>query len=182
LDFLKKSLKLVREGNKKGIPAPLILTLDDIQSSSDVFPIDFLDMKLRHKTIFGKDYLLDVDVAHIHLRLQCEQELKGKLIRLREVYLEVGLNEKRIQNLIYESYKSLIPVLRTMILLKGADIPENVDVLEVVSELYAVDVSLCRQIDSLQATKQALEDFFASYIALVANLAHIMDTFKVDES
>ena len=40
----------------------------------------------------GRDILKDLKIDLKNLRFQCEQELKGKLLNLRQAYLEAGAN------------------------------------------------------------------------------------------
>jgi len=77
---LIKAVKLVK---KFGTINPLFLTEDYIASSTDVFPIEFLDMQENYSLLFGKDVLKSINIDISNLRFQCEQELKSKLINLK---------------------------------------------------------------------------------------------------
>ena len=116
---LQKSLKVIARGIPKKIAAPLVLTREDIQSSADIFPIEFLEMKENHVLIYGEDVLSALDIPQKYLRLFCEQQIKGKLIRIRQAYLEVGLNHQGMEALLKDSLTALIPVFRTLLRLKG---------------------------------------------------------------
>ena len=56
---------------KKRIRVPLIMTEDDIRCSLDVFPIEFLDIRLHHATVFGPDLFTGLAIDRAQLRLQC---------------------------------------------------------------------------------------------------------------
>ena len=120
---LKNSLKAVSRGIPKKIAAPLFLTRGHIETSLDVFPIEFLDMKENHVLLYGTDILSSLKIKGEHIRLFCEQQIKGKLIRIRQAYLEVGLKKKGMEALLKESLNSLIPVFRNLIRLKGNQPP-----------------------------------------------------------
>ena len=122
-DVLKKSLKLVNQGIKKKIMAPLFLSDDYMQASCDVFPIEFLDFKENHVLVYGEDLLASLTIDSKNLQLQCEEQIKGKLIRLQQAYLEVGLSRKGIEALLKESLKALLPVFRNLLRLKGKPAP-----------------------------------------------------------
>lgn len=47
---------------RQGNPAPLVFTLDELRESADVFAIELLDMKEKHRMLFGPDFLPDFDV------------------------------------------------------------------------------------------------------------------------
>jgi len=116
---LKKSLKLISSGIQKKISAPLFLTKNYIETSLDVFPIEFLDMKENHLLLYGEDILSSLTIEAQHLRLFCEGQIKGKMIRIRQAFLEVGMKNKGIELLLKESLYSLIPVFRSLLRLKG---------------------------------------------------------------
>ena len=116
---LTDSLKTVSKGISKKIAAPLFLTKEHIETSLDVFPIEFLDMKENHILLYGTDFLSPLKIKEEHIRLFCDQQIKGKLIRIRQAYLEVGLKKKGMEALLKESLHSLIPVFRNLIRLKG---------------------------------------------------------------
>ncbi|MBU1888378.1 MAG: hypothetical protein KKB46_04200, partial [Candidatus Omnitrophica bacterium] len=44
-EMLRSSLRLVDQGIRKKITAPLLLSLEHIETSKDVFPIEFLEIK-----------------------------------------------------------------------------------------------------------------------------------------
>ena len=49
---LKKSLKLVSQGRRKGI-VPLLLTSQHMKSSTDTFPFEFLELKENYIVLYG---------------------------------------------------------------------------------------------------------------------------------
>ena len=120
---LTNSLKTVSKSIPKKIAAPLFLTREHIETSLDVFPIEFLDMKENHILMYGTDLLSDLKIKEEHIRLFCEQQIKGKLIRIRQAYLEVGLKKKGMEALLKESLNSLIPIFRNLLRLKGKKPP-----------------------------------------------------------
>ena len=121
---LRTCLKLIKKGRKKGITAPLFFTAEHIRTSADAFPIEFLEMKEKHIHIYGSDPFSDLIIDPKNLRLQCEQQIKGQLIRLRQSYLEVGLQKRQILGLLITSFTGLLPVLRNTIrLMEPSTIP-----------------------------------------------------------
>ncbi|MGA1844387.1 MAG: hypothetical protein ACMUIS_07475 [bacterium] len=115
LEDLQTLLHLMKRARKKGIAAPLLLTPEHIATSTDAFPIEFLDMKEKHVNLYGTDPFIDLDIDLKNLRLQCEQQIKGKLIRLRQSYMELGLKKRPLAALLTASLTSLLPVLRNTI-------------------------------------------------------------------
>lgn len=178
---LKSSLKLVNEGIPKKINAPLFLSLAHIESSKDVFPVEFLEIKENHVLLYGKDLFTGIDIDQKHIRLICEREIKGKLIRLRQAYLEVGLKKKGIEALMKESMYSLIPVFRALIRIKGQKPPVDKEkILADLGDCYGLDKDIFIAIlrDKMNDEKiagQDVEIFFEKYISEIKKLAITVD-------
>lgn len=120
---LKDSLKIVNYGISKRISAPLFLSLSHIESAKDAFPVEFLEIKENHILLYGNDIFTGIEIDEGNLKLFCKREIKGKLIRLRQAYLEIGLKRKGIEALMKESLNSLIPVFRAMLGFKIQKVP-----------------------------------------------------------
>ena len=79
---------------KKKHHAPLVLTGEELQRSTDVFSIELLDMQQRHRLLYGDDLLSGLHIPlHLH-RAQLEYELREKLILLRGRLLAAPNNKE----------------------------------------------------------------------------------------
>ena len=67
-------------------------------------------MKQYHQVVFGEDVLSSIEIQPEHLRLQCERELRGKLIHLRQEYLNTGGKSRRIKNLLRFSLPAFVSI------------------------------------------------------------------------
>ena len=65
-------------------PAPLLLSVEEVRTSTDCFPIEFHDMKERHRILYGEDVIAGLDIDDTFYRAQVEYELRSKLLRLRQ--------------------------------------------------------------------------------------------------
>lgn len=72
---------------KKGHPMPFIFDELTFAQSTDIFPIDYLNMRDYHEIVWGADVLKDIQIDQRFLRLQCESEMQGKLIHLKSQYV-----------------------------------------------------------------------------------------------
>ena len=183
---LKKSLKLVSSGISKRIAAPLMLTVRHMQTSTDVFPAEFLEMKDNYRLLYGQDLLKDLPIDESNIRLQCEQQLKGKLIRIREAYLEIGLRKKGIDALLKESLNSLFPIFRGLLRLKTAQMPSTAkeEIINSLGKNFGIDPAVFLAIlrDKKADNKigsQDVEPFFEKYIREIGKLAIAADELKV---
>jgi len=100
LKFLEVLAPLGKKYGKRKVAAPLIMTPEYINSSLDVFPVEFLNFKLIHATIFGEDILEGLALDRMDLRHQCERELKTKLIWLRQGYISSQGDRKMLKRVL----------------------------------------------------------------------------------
>ena len=178
---LKKSLHLVNKGIRNKITAPLFLTKDHIQTSSDTFPIEFLEMKEDNILLYGEDVLGSLVIESSHIRFICEQQLKGKLIRIRQAYLEIGLRKKGMEALVKESFESLFPIFRGLLRLKNlTPAVDRYECIKQLSDSYEVNSDLF--ISLLDDTKndekiagESIEDFLKKYILEIEKLSMVAD-------
>ena len=178
---LGKALKYVKGWRKNRIN-PLFLDPRYIGSSLDAFPIEFLEMKERHRLLWGEDLLEDLDVPQENLRLQCEQELKGKWLKLRQAYLETGGNPKRVRKLMTTSLRPFGVVLSALLRLKGFEVPpgEFLEVVAQVEEALDLELSAFREVYQLKqgfrsSDRAELNALFARYLTEVRLLAQAAD-------
>jgi hypothetical protein len=184
---LKGSLKVISSGRKKRILAPLFLTEEYIISSSDAFPIEFLDIKENHVNLYGEDIFQRLQISQMNLRLQCEQEIKGKLIRLRQSYLETGLRKKHLEDLLSQSLNSLMPTFRCIMHLKGYLLSQPMSREEIISTL-ANDFQLREETlmavlnikrGKLRLDKSELEVVLSNFLNTLQKLAQSIDQLSI---
>jgi len=112
---LKSSLSAINSGIPKRITAPLFLSLSHIETSKDTFPIEFIEIKENNILVYGEDVFSGLNIDEANLKLFCKREIEGKLIRIRQAYLEIGLKRKGLEALMKESMYSLLPVFRALL-------------------------------------------------------------------
>ena len=184
LKFLELMAPLGKKYGKKSIAAPLIMTPEYIKNSLDAFPLEFLNIKLLHKTIFGEDLFQDLEINLSDLRLQCERELKVKLIGLRQGYISSSGDSKMLTNMFIDSFSGYIPLFRGIILVLGKKPPvRNDDVLTILEEISSLDTGVFKTIlkQKKQKTKLAMEQLntiFEDYYAAIEKLGDIIDDAK----
>ncbi len=123
LKFISFLAPLGKKYGKKRIAAPLVMTPEYIRRSLDVFPIEFLDFKLIHQTIYGSDILLDLQIDMPHLRLQCEREIKTKLINVRQGYISSLGKKEHLDMVLVRSITGSMAFFRAIITLLGKEPP-----------------------------------------------------------
>jgi predicted nucleotidyltransferase len=120
-DLLRKASGRVREWHRAGFATPLFMDSDFLRGALDVFPIEFLDMRERHRMLFGPDLLAELQIPDGSLRRHCEQELRGKLLKLRQTYVEAGQNPKELGSVLMLAVASIVVLARTLLRLAQQD-------------------------------------------------------------
>ncbi|MDP8214154.1 MAG: hypothetical protein RAO92_03355 [Candidatus Euphemobacter frigidus] len=143
LPDLQKCLKLVHKGMREGISAPLFLTRRYIETSADVFPVEFLEIQDNNVVLYGEDLLSGITIDLKNLRHQCEEQIKGKLVRIRQAYLEVGLKGAGVEALLKRSLSSLMPVFKNILRLRGESPPgKKEEILKKLAGVFDIEEDL----------------------------------------
>jgi predicted nucleotidyltransferase len=173
---------LVTKWRKRRVSTPLFLTKVYIESSLDTFPIEFLNMQQNYTLIFGEDVLAGLAFKKHFIRMQCERELKGKLLLLRERYVETGGKAPVLKELISASVPTFIFVFRGLLYLLDKEIPatkqETVTMLarelNLDDELFLALLQVRAGV--LKPSGQEIGDIFKRYLNQIRTLALLMDT------
>jgi len=181
INRLQQSFKTVEKWYKRKVSTPLLLTKSYISSSLDSFPIEFLNMQNNYQMVFGDDVLQELVFDKHHLRLQCEKELKGKLLQLRQVFLESGGKKKNLTFIIGRSLTAFISIFRALLYLKDKTVPSELrSIISLVSQEFGVDeqtfVNLLQIKEGTgKLSSGALSSLFESYIREARKLAYAVD-------
>lgn len=125
IEHLERAVPLVKKWRKKNVAVPLFLTEPYVKTSLDVFPIEYLNFQRGYRLVFGKDVLKDLAFDAEFIRLQCEREIKGKLLLLREAFLETSGKGRALKDVIRNSLPGMVAVFEALLYLKGKDIPKE---------------------------------------------------------
>src|SRR6516162_5008860 len=110
---------------RKGHPAPLIFSLEELQRASDVFAIEFLDIKARHRILWGQDVFTALEVPTGLHRVEVERELRTDLLKLRQHYLTTPGDNKAVLRLMTESVSSFASLFRHALIALGETTAEQ---------------------------------------------------------
>lgn len=146
LDNLNKVSSLINKRRFQKIN-PLFFSRNYLNNSTDVFPIEFLDMKENYQVLYGQDVLDNLYIDTRNLRFQCEQELKAKLINIKTLYLRNKNHKIAVTNLLFKSFNSVLHILRNLIRLKNkTPAYSKPDVLKQLSEEFQFDITTFNKI------------------------------------
>ena len=185
LKFITFLAPLGKKYGRKKIAAPLVMTPLYIQDSLDAFPIEFLDFKLVHKTIYGEDLLANVRIEIPTLRLQCEREIKTKLIGLRQGYISSLGRKENLAVLLVRSITGSMSLFRTIITLLGKEPPiPRATVVKFFGAATGVETESFERLLMLKAgtikpSEQELRALFERYYNALESIGKIIDDLHV---
>jgi predicted nucleotidyltransferase len=125
IERLDQAFSSVKKWLKRKVAIPLFLTEGYVATSLDTFPIEYLNFQRNHTLVFGKDILKDLSFDPDFIRLQCEREIKGKLLILREAFLETAGKGRALRQVIGKSIPAFIALFEALLRLKGKDVPQE---------------------------------------------------------
>jgi len=184
---LAAASSVARAWREFGNPPPMTMTVDEWRRSADVFPMEYSDILQRNRVLHGEPPFEGIAISREHLRLQLEQQVMGKLLRLRQGALLAGTDGKRQLELICDSLSTIMVLFRAVLRLKGEQPPaEHAAVAERVAALAGFDASpfvgTVRHVRG--AKKIAPIDAGATltlYLTGVERLDAFLDTFTTQE-
>jgi predicted nucleotidyltransferase len=162
-------------------PLPLFMTRDELDRSTDVFAIEFLDIKQQYRVLLGDDVLQHLQIPMGMHRVQVEYELREKLLLLRQRALLTRGREREIKSLLLESLPSFLTLFRHALIAVGETPPANRrDAVQQFARrvgfdpgpIYQVLESRERASDSGKIDFQTL---FASYLQVIEQVAAAVD-------
>jgi predicted nucleotidyltransferase len=116
---LLKVEPVVKWWREQGRPPALLLTAEEVRTSTDCFAIEFHDMKKYRRVLYGADLLEDLTVDNSFYRAQVEHELRSKQIRLRQKAAELLSKPDRLIQMLIDSVSTFCVLGRHALLLSG---------------------------------------------------------------
>jgi len=184
LKFITFLAPLGKKYGKKRIAAPLVMTPEYISQSLDAFPVEFLDFKLIHKTVYGKDIFSNLDITRTNLRLQAERELKIKLMGLRQGYLSSLGKKEHLAAILVRSITGSMALFRAIIVLLGSEPPvARRDVLRTFGDAAKTNTGIFERLLQLKAkqfkpSEQESYDLFERYYHTLDAIGKIVNELR----
>lgn len=162
-----------------GNPSPLLLSEEEVRTSTDCFPIEFHDMQEQRRVLFGKDVIATLEIDKAFYRAQIEHELRAKLLRLRQKAASVLADRAALLRLMIDSASNFLVLSRHALLVSG--LPPGSSKREVAHALAGIGVDAAPFHELLDVREQKKkpaavepETLFASYLKQIeAVIAHV---------
>lgn len=181
LRFISFLAPLGKKYGGKRIAAPLVMTPEYIMSSLDAFPVEFLDFKLIHKTVYGGDILRGLELDGKNLRLQCEREVKTKLIQARQGYIASLGKKDLLGAALVRSITGSMAFFRAVIVLLGKEPPvPRSEVITALGAATGIDTGIFQTLLALKAglikpKEHELHTLFERYYQALESTGKIID-------
>jgi len=189
---LARSAPVMRWWMEAGYPRASYFTESELKNALDVFPIDFTQMRRAYRVLYGRDVLVDAEISREHIRLLVEYELRGKLVRLRGLYLATAGDAERTLRLMIDSVVSFVQFLRPVLELHGQPAPlGRRETVHQIGERLLIDMSPFERILRLRQERRDLpeqrslalldvevEDLFSSYLDCLEDVIDAVDKIK----
>jgi predicted nucleotidyltransferase len=168
---------------EQGNPSPLLLSEEELRTSTDCFPIEFRDMQERRRVLFGPDLIQNLVIEETFYRAQVEMELRAKLLRLRQKAAEVLTDKPALLRLMIDSAPNFLVLARHALLL--SEQPSGWTKREIVRHLPDIgvdgtpfDTLLDLRDQSKLAKDVDPETLFAAYLGSIQALVQHVDRIE----
>ena len=175
---------IFRWWREQGHPAPLLMSAEEVRTSTDCFPIEFHDLRERHRVLYGEDVAAALEVEECFYRAEVEHELRAKLLRLRQKAAGVLADKELLRGLLVDSVSTFCVLIRHALRLAGYPAPfEKREVIREVRERFSIDVApLERLLDLRQGKIKPREldpgSVFAAYLRSVEAVIAAVDRLE----
>lgn len=181
VDGLARIHEAARGWMKKGHPAPLVFTLEELQRSADIYAVELLEIKSNRRVLLGED-VFDTFETPLHLyRQQIERELRHSLIRLRQGYVLAAGNHKAVLALMVKSFSTFGLLFRHALIALGEEAPAaKQDAIEQLAALLGFSTTSFRELASVRKGRRRGKELdarliFRDYLESITRAVDMVD-------
>ena len=177
---------MIRDGLKNHIIAPLCLSVETLFRSTDTFPLELIEIQDKNLQIHGSENRVrELVIPRERVRVKVEEQIKGKLIRLCQFYMEHAGPEKRLFEVMMETQRALFPVFRNFLRFVGVEPPplHKQDILNELEKRTQSDLRPCRRVWDHMRGLAAIpageaEKTLGEYMDVLLHLAQTIDRLE----
>lgn len=158
---------------------PLVMTVDEMRESADVFAIELLDIKRAHRTLFGEDVVAGIDVPMNLHRVEVEHELRTTLLRLRHHLLLASENHEELRAVLAKSVTSVVTLFRHALLAVDKEPShDKAQALQQAADTFGFKAAPLLTILELRKHEQNPDDvhgLYHAYMSAIQTVAHELE-------
>jgi hypothetical protein len=183
-DELRAAEPIFRWWSEMRNPAPLLMGVDEVPASTDCFPIEFHDIKARHRILFGADIVSSLSIDYRFHRAQVEHELRAKLLRLRQKAGSVLSDNQLLLRLMVDSVSTFATLFRHALLLAGFEAKwHKREVFEEAAAHFAIDPAPFAALLDVREEKLKARDadplgLFGKYLRQIETVIEAVDRLE----
>ncbi|MBZ5534186.1 MAG: hypothetical protein LAO20_22400 [Acidobacteriia bacterium] len=171
----------IRWWTENMFPAPLVFSRTELERSADVFAIELLDICQRHRILYGEDIFSNLVVPMDLHRIQLENNLRTKLLTLRQMYIPAAANDDRVRRLMLDSVSNFGALFRhTLIAMGEQPLASKADNIKKLADRVKFDPAIFLQLLQVRARKAneseiAADTGFAKYLEAIDKVVQAVD-------
>jgi len=137
------------------IAMPVFMRPEMLPTALDSYPLEFLTMQAAYRVLQGEDPLESLVFRREDVRLQCERDLRGKLLHLRAGAIECEGKRDRMGALIRISLPAMTAIFQGLLFVAGR--PHRMwgnDLLDAGCDAFGLDVTLFHELALVRREKR----------------------------
>jgi predicted nucleotidyltransferase len=180
-DELRASEPVFRWWREMHNPSPLLLSEDELRTSTDCFPMEFHDISERHVILYGEDLVAGIQVDDRYYRAMVEHELRAKLLRLRQKAGGVLSENDLLLRLMADSVSTFCVLFRHSLRLAGEQpLFDKHEVVAAAARRFGIDAQPFETLLQLREEKVKSRDLqpsplFREYLKQIRNVIGAVD-------
>jgi len=172
-----------------GNPSPLLLTEQEVHTSTDCFPIEFYDIRQHNRILDGADIVSTIEIDRRYHRAQVEHELRSKLLRLRQKAAGVLSETDVLRRLLVESVSTFCVLFKHALILSGVEGPPAMkrDIIALAERHFGLDAAPFASLLDLRERKTKPQDLdpqvlLPSYLNEIGKVINAVDKLETSYS
>ncbi len=178
----------VKRWRKERISLPVLMRPEMIQTALDSYPLEFLTMQAGYRVLFGDDPLARLEIEREAVRLQCERELRGKLLHLRAGVIDCEGKRDRMADLVRATLPAMSAILQGLLYLaRRSHALTGIELQDAARDAFDLDTGLFHDLYRLKLEKKppaqdALEQLLMRYLRELERLVEWADAGGIKEA
>lgn len=181
---LAASEPIFRWWREQGSPAPLLLTEQELATSTDCFAIEFRDIQCCHKILHGRDVVSGLAIDDSFYRAQVEHDLRTKLLRLRQKAAGMLSDGDLLRRLLLDSVSTFCVLFRHALLLHGVETPPRKrEIIRAAHERFRLDAAPFEKLldareERIKAREVDAAELLDGYLAGISTVIDAVDRLE----
>ncbi len=177
---LRSVLDPLTKGRKYAI-APFFLTVDDIRSTAEIFPLKYLAMRQHYRVLYGDDVLEKLAIGRRFVLLRIKQRIANMLLKMRRYYL---INQgQRLTAMMAGQIRRFVETLGFILSLKGVQAETTDRIVEESANVFGLESGGIKELCGLVNQETALpgdeaERLYGRFLEAVEKTSRVLERME----